>query len=460
MGLFSALGVGTRSMEIAQQAMEIAGHNLANVNTEGYSRQRVEFVASEPQTYNTPSGSYQIGSGVDIATISRIRDDFTHTQLIKETSTYHTYESEYSSYQLIEIAFSEPSDTGISASLSNFFQTWSELSAPNPSDTGSRQETRAAAITLVDSLQSTYNQLDSIQKSIDNQMDSSIIEINSILSGLAALNEQVAHTPVNVEPNSILDERDQLLLDLAKYTSFIVTEQEDGSVDVSVGGTSLLINNEAEQLELVQVSGQGHPIIKLYNKNDTISFSEGKFAGLFNMRDNEISYYKDQLNTLATTLMNEVNTVHKQGYDKNGLAGGLFFSGNNITDMSVSSQILNDVSYIAAASSPLDISGNGENAQAIADLQDTLLFNEGSTDIISYYQNTISVLANDAGFTKNLSENQESLVTSYEQLLESVSGVNMDEELADLLKYQQTYQASAKYISIVNTFMETLLTMV
>lgn len=460
MGLFSALSIGTRSMEVAQQAMEIAGHNLSNVNTEGYSRQRVEFVSSKPQTYVTPSGSYQVGSGVDIASIKRIRDEFAHTQLVKENATYHKYLAEYNTYQLMEVSFNEPSDKSIAANLSNFFQSWSELSAPNPTDPGKRQEVRAMSVTLVDSFQSTYNQLDSLQTSINDQLESTIIEINAILEGLAALNEQISHTPAGVEPNHILDERDQLLLDLAQYTNFMVTEQDDSSIDVSVGGTSLLINNSAEQLELTQIAGSTQPVIQILNKDNIVTFKEGKFAGLLNMRDNEIQSYKDQLNELATTLMDEVNTVHHEGYDENGAPGGNFFTGNDITDMAVNSQITNDISYIAAASSPIDVAGNGENAKSIADIQDAKIYNDDKTDITVFYQNTLSSLANDAGFSKNITTNQASLVTSYQEIVESVSGVSMDEELADLLKYQQTYQSAAKFISIVNTFMDTLLTIV
>lgn len=461
MSLFYSLTLGTKAMAAQQNAMEVAGHNLSNVNTPGYSRQRVTMVTSEPETFNTPSGSFQVGTGVEIANISRVHDDFLDTQLQAETHDFGYYDTTYANYKIIETSFNEPSDSGIGNALDEFWQSWQKLAAPNPGDRSAREEVKTKAVKLTDAIKTTHQSLVELQNNVDSAIKSKTTDINTMLQKIAGINDQLANIPLRTEPSDLLDKRDQLLLELAQQMNFSANIQPNRTVDVSLGGVPLVVDNQAYPLSNVKVNGAAFNAIKdASNQNINSSFTSGEMAGLLNMRDNVITGYINDLNDLTSNIISRVNDVHAQGYDLNGNKGINFFTGTDANSIAVQSSILSNVNYIAVSSSKNNLTGNGQIAQAIADIQNEKNFENNSSTVFDFYQNMIAKQANDASYINNMKDNQQTLINGINERKASVSGVSIDEEMTSLIQYEQSYAAAAKYVSTVNQTIDTMMNMI
>lgn len=461
MGLFSALHMGTQSLAAFQQGIEVAGHNLANVNTEGYSRQRISYVAANPETIYTASGIYSKGRGVDVTNITRINDEFLETELQEESTNLGTFNGQYDQYKIIETIFNEPSDFGISTALDNFFNSWERLAAPNPSDISVREEVKVASVQLADRLQQARAELTDLQDYIDQTLNQRVTEVNGICHQIASINDQIANLPSDVEPNDLLDKLDTAMLSLAEFTNFTASSQPNGTVLISISGSPVVSDNQTYELTAIRSSTTGfYEVFDGNNNNMATAIKGGEMYALLDMRDSVIPDYISDLDTMAGTLITEVNALHQSGYDLDGNPGGNFFEGSTAQDISVNASIINNPKYIAASSSTQGTEGDGTIANGIFNLRDQKLLNNSTYTISTFYQNTIAVLANDAGYIKNLSESQDIVLSNINQRKASVSGVSIDEEMAYLLQYEQAYTASAKFVSVVNEAIDVMMSMV
>jgi flagellar hook-associated protein 1 len=461
MGLFSGLHVGASSLTANQKAMEVIGHNLANVATEGYSRQRPVMATNDPTTEYTMNGGYQKGAGVNLQTIERMHDEFTEVQLRSETRDYGQYQTEYENYQIIERVYNEPAASGIATGLDNFFNSWSELAAPAPFDTTKRETLKYSAITLSDSINNKYNKLLELQKSIDKTIGTKVQEINADLSNIAGLNDIIALTPGQIEINDLFDKRDNFLLSLSEKMNFSIVEHSDRTIDLSIQGRPLVTQGNSYPLSIYINSSEIFGEVRdSQNQNIESLFDTGEIHGLIRMRDTIIKDQKDKLDTLSSTIITEVNQLHQRGYDLEGNTNSVFFEGTNASTITVSTAIKGNSNYIAAASSFYNKSGNGDIATQIGDLEGKKMFNNSSYAPDEYFLDNMSRLANDSAYAKNMAEGQQSLITSLQERKDSVSGVSIDEEMVDLMMYERSYAAAAKYLATIGKVLDTMLTMV
>jgi flagellar hook-associated protein 1 FlgK len=454
------LDVGRTALATQQKAIAVTGNNIANVNTPGYSRQRVNMEQSEPLM----SDGSQMGRGVQAnRQIERIYDQFLESQLVAEKHNYGRWETQKEGLAKVELLFDEASGYGINNALSMFWSSWQDL-ANNPTGHVERTTLVANSEILSDTFNRMAADLDQLQTETDTAVQSLVDEINPISEQIAELNWKIASIEgTGSTANQYRDERDLLLKDLSEKIDIEYFEDGDGFVHVMVGeGKPLVDHTNSWQLETRTNTTTGmqdvYWVDSAGNAQDITSEIEGgNLKGHLEVRDNYIPGYLTRLDDLAGEIITRVNTLHFNGYGADGVSTGYdFFSGTDARTISVSTDIQNDSGLIAAAQVN-DAIGDARNAAAIAALQDTATMSGSSFQ--SYYASLVSDVGSHAQESNVYYDYQSSMLTQMESYREEVSGVSLDEEMVNLVKFQNAYNAAAKMVSTVDELLDTLIGM-
>lgn len=439
---FSGVELGARALQTMQMAMNVTGHNLANINTPGYSRQRANLETTEPNIITGLTTLY-IGSGVRVQSIQRIRDIFLDARVANANSEFHRQNTLYSRLTQIEDVFSEPGEAGLSKQITAFFNAFQELST-NPENIG----IRASVYQQVDSMSSYFRQLasrlDDLRDEMHQQLQAIRNEMQFIARSIADINAKVRYNKaLGADPNDLLDKRTYLIEKLSEYVSVQTTELPDGSVRVSIGGFALVEGIYANPLP---------PQIDIANKSFTdganmhVKVFSGSVRGLMETLD-YVHAYRTQLDLLARELINAVNAIHQTGYGLDGQTGYRLLDGIDALSIRVSEDV-RDINRIAAGvtASP----GDGNKALELARLRQLPIAALDNKTIPGYYGSLVAQLGQHTRSASIGRDNQQIILQNLQAEREAVSGVNMDEELSNLLRYQRSYQAAAQFISVMD----------
>ena len=564
------LSIGTTGLIATQGALSTTSHNISNVNTEGYNRQRAEF-GTYPANFE---GGYYIGSGVQITTVERMFDQFLSDQVRRYTSQEQELNTFNAFAGQIDDMLGSP-ELSISAGLDEFFNAVQDV-ADDPTSLPARQVMLTQASILTNRFHLLDEQMSGFSNQINTSLEISVDDINVISDGIAKLNQAIFEASFGgtIPPNDLMDQRDQLINELAEYVSVSTLKQDDGSISVFVGnGQALVVGNTAIELSIIPnpVDPSQYEIAYGPNKiqvSDQIT--GGSLGGLLTVRTGIISTVKQELDALAVGVVDAINAQHQTGISLTGSAGGDFFSvptpptpitAQNINvaitdprDIAIAFPVVNktaitntgtgqleinavdgaaplfdptntltaDISFIydsaaggynvtyGAASSfiaynpltdsgkavdlstlvaaPLTITltgkpentdnftisnsvdafgnftavGDNRNGLAMGELQvsKTMDPNLTGTNTHSFGDSYGIMLANVAARTHQASVNQKTqqgLLDQANLRYETVSGVNLDEEAANLIKFQQAYQAAAQIITTSNTVFNALI---
>lgn len=466
---FGSLETGVRGLRANQLALQVTGQNISNTDTPGYSRQIAVMQASAPYTIpgiNGDGGAGQIGTGVEVTQIARMRDEFIDAQLQDESSLMGRWEMRQSTLEQLEVVFNEPSDTAISGRLTEFWNSLQELSTRSD-DSSVRAAVRENAIVFADSVTHTYNQLTELQADLDDEVAVLTGKVNTIAAHIAELNGVIAKVKgSNQEPNDLLDQRELLVRDLAEQTNVSVITDSYGRYNISLGGTLLVAGDTYSRLAVKEnFENKGMNQVVWEKTGVEANINSGKIQGLFEMRDNEVGYYIGALNDFSSALITRFNTVHASGFGLENSNGNAFFTGSNASNIGVNPGIVDNLNWIAASADvsggtgvPYGAAGNGENAINLANvISRELLMGSGSVNLSQFYNGMIAKLGIDAEKANSTTDNQETLINYLEDRQESLAGVSMDEEMANLIKYQNAYNASARYVTAIDELLEKLI---
>ncbi|NLV22464.1 MAG: flagellar hook-associated protein FlgK [Syntrophomonadaceae bacterium] len=461
MSLFFGNNIALKGMMAQQAALNVALNNVANANTEGYSRQRVDLQASNPIS-GIVYGE-QLGSGVDVANIGRIRDEFLDYQLRTQTSELKAHTTVHDTLNNVEIVFNETArDIGLSSDLNKFWNAWQDVSV-TPASPAVRTVLMESAVTLSDHMRQIYSQLSGIREDINTQISQSITAVESIAARINTLNTQIANSSMNGEtPNDLLDSRDIMLDKLAEIGNITVTKRgTTGAVDVKLGEHTIVDQAGVHTDEFDPATVKGGTLGALV-----------KLGGAGTNNPGSVQYYMDKLNIMAASLANNVNALHVQGINLDGETGesnpgAQFFTANdgeeiNAANLTVNSAIQNNVYKIAASNNEVNLTGNGEMALALANLRTTSQISDsedgsGQKTIDAFYQETVTQLGSKVNEAESNVINQQTLVTNLSLKKESVSGVSLDEETANTVVYQHAFNACARVISIIDQMLDTVI---
>ena len=334
MGLDGLLDIGKSALSAAQQALTVTGHNVANVNTPGYSRQ--EAVLTERSPINGTPG--QVGTGVQVTQIRRIVDGFINRQLTESHEALGELSITREQLFQIQTIFNDSNNQGVGAQLNAFFSSLQDVAA-NPSDVTPRSVLLAKSALLTSSIAQVAGELSTRRTSVNDQVKQTISEINSLTAQVADLNNKIVLAEASGQnANDVRDQRDQAINELAELIDISVIAGTNGALSVFIGrGQVVVENNVPRNLVAVASLENGGLANVQYDTGNTRSsditalISGGKLGGLLAIRDTIIPELQTAFDRLSASLVNEVNQLHRQGYGLDGSTGLDFFSPLSVT---------------------------------------------------------------------------------------------------------------------------------
>lgn len=498
-GLFGTLNTATKGLNAQQTALQTIGHNVANANTTGYTRQRVTMQADLAQSV---AGVGQIGTGVRIGNIDRVSDQYVNTQLRDAHSTTEKHKALSDIIGQLEATFNEPSDTGLSNQISEVFNAWTYL-ASNPEQASARTMLVQTTETFTDTIHHMANSMDSLHKDTLNELDKSALDANSTLKQLENLNHQIWQASVRgFTPNDLLDQQDRLLTDLAGKVDITVERDRFNRVSVDVAGTKVL--DSSSRKELAVVTGVNEEDQFVLSNGDTVNVVEGTDLRVGSVivkgNDNEadvlvnpekgsmkgtqdalevIDEMQTELNEFAYSFAKAVNMVHSS----DGADGGrpFFNEGQELTKenaasiIRVSESLRKNPELVVSGESLTNVfSGDGSRAQAIASLQYQSLsldtdswelsdtgFKINGDGVGSTLFGRYNSMVTEMGIVKqqedNMLDTQSALMHLLTQRRESISSVDINEEVVDMIKYSSAFQANSRVLQTISDMLDTLI---
>jgi flagellar hook-associated protein 1 FlgK len=442
-----------------QLAINVAGNNIANVNTPGYSRQQLIMATSNPQL----SSIGMLGNGVDAARVERVYDRFVGVQINNESQSLGRWTAQQQVLEGVEIIFDESDGFGLSQAMSDYFNAWQELSM-DPEGETQRQMVISKGEVLANTFQQKYSAVQSAQHGIDADIKGAVATINQLSAQIADLNRKIIDTETSGHTaNEYRDQRDLALKELSGLIEISSFEDHSGAVKVSISGGRTLVDGVSHRSLTTRVNPtSGLLDVHLVSPDTstidiTGSIDGGKVGGWLEARDITLQDYLTRLDDLADAIMQEVNGAHSAGRGLDESTGYDFFSGTDASDMQVNIDLVNDLNLIAASPDLAGVPGDGGNAVTIANLQHKTVLNGNTATFGEFYGTLVSDVGNEVLEVSAYYQHQSDMVTQLENYRESISGVSLDEEMVNLIKFQSAYDASAKLISIADELMQTVL---
>lgn len=480
---FHGLEIGKRAILSQQTALSTTGHNIANANTVGYTRQEAVLKATLPLASPNPNNGtipMQMGTGVEVSEFRRIREGYLDRQFQNEQQKAGYWEAKANSLSQLENIFNELSDTGLSTSLNRFWQGLQEL-AKQPESLSARVVVTANGKDVADHLNQIYSGMADYEKNMAEQLQVKANEINIAASEVATLNQQIAQNiGAGKQPNDLLDRRDLLLDRLSKLANIEVSTTVNGKVDVSISGVKLIEGNSANTFSVQSENGAAKIAGNL------IELNSGEIKGLLETHGytdangttvGRIPELRTSINLLAATIAESMNAIHAGDKARNlddiqarssnpnaPLEKLLFFVDKDdptqppkhAGNMIINPVLVNKPAKVAAAAS--DNIGDGSNAALMSDVFFQKIDIGGSnTTIGDFYKKVIGQLGTEVHTAKLANDNATAMVQMIDNRRQSVSGVSIDEEMTNMVRYQQAYNAAARYVSAVNDLLNTLI---
>lgn len=472
-GISQLLETARRALLAQQTGLGVTGHNIANASTPGYSRQRVDLVT----TPAIRDAAGYLGTGAMASGVTRMRNRFIDQQLRATQGSMGEANLRQQIMGQVEATFNEPSSAALGGSIASFFNAWQDLST-HPEDQVSRNALLQQGTLLGEAFHRLNAGLTTFRASLRDEVNSKVARINSLAKEIAGIDVQViAAKSSGSSPNDLIDQRDLKLEELSSLANVSVSEDNYGSVTVSLG--SMVIASRAGYVAVKAVSagpqtinGSSFDQLKLVAEKSgvMIDVSTGELGGILGSYNSGIPNYLGKLDRLAAAIVNEVNTIHSSGFGlQNPSRTGInFFKGNSAATIGID---LTDTSTGAAPGSVIDLKniaaaappgspGNNEIALRIASLARDGVTSLGGTALPQYYNNMISELGIEVNTASNIVTSNELVIQQLEGQRDAISGVSIDEEMTNLIKFQRAFDAAARVVRTADEMFDTILSMV
>lgn len=501
---FHGLEVSKRGLFAQQSALNTTGHNISNANTEGYTRQRANMQATTGLPYPGMFASIEpglLGTGVNVVSLQRLREDFLDVQYRNENKHLGYWEAKCDGLEKVEVILNEPSDTGLQKVMDELWKSWQDL-AKDPESLSSRAVVRQRAIALTETFAALTTSLTELQTDLDNVVSTKVMDINSLAKQIANLNKQISDVvPHGYQPNDLYDQRDVLLDKLAKLADIKVTPAANGAVNVTIDERELV--NGRASVEMLAVKNETTGLYEVFLGGDQFVPRSGSLRGTMESRGipeidpvtgntiirGTVPDIQQRLDALAVNIAKEINAMHRSGMNLVDIANrkndpnaqlqdipffvdadSLAADPNTKDDpksaakLRVNPEIIASLNAIAAAKPDANgIAGEGDNtnALAIAGLKYKSLTislststKPETTSLDDFYRYTIAQLGVDSQEAQRMELNSELLLGQVDTQRQSVSGVSIDEEMAELVKYQHAYSASARVMTSMDEILD------
>ena len=452
---FFGLDIAISALRAQQQAMSVTGHNIANAGTAGYHRQEAVFVPSVTIRSSGVAGSGypQLGTGVLVQTVRRMQDNYIENQVRHQSQELGMWDFRNQSLQQVEAVLGEPGDLGLANSLDKFWNSWEEL-ASTPESLTARISVVQAGVSLSERIKSLYNSFRGLQSTVDKALVDNTSEINRLAHEIADINKEITSgEDSSSQPNDLLDKRDQLVGQLSKLVPIQVSGSGGLNFMISIAGKNIIQGSQV--VEVATGNGpSGWSSLVWSDDGTTVQVNSGEVAGQISIRDDVLGGYIDSLNTIAQTIVSRVNELHSTGVLPDGTAAGNFFTpGTNASNMSVDAALLGSPSGVAAGTA--GTAGDNSLALAMSAIRNETLI--GGQTIGQTYASLVATVGSQAREAVTQSEVRSLSLNQLETQAQSVSGVSLDEEMVNMVKFQQAYNAAARIVSVLNDMLDTLI---
>jgi len=447
-GLFTTLQTAANSLSVLSQGLQVTEDNVANASTPGYSRQSLQV---ESQPLDLRAG---LPGGVLSAGTQNADDPYADKLVRTQQSAQGLATEQANDLGALEPYFSLSSNTSVSSSLSQFFNSFSSLSI-NPNDATARQTVINDASQLAQSFQQTANGLVSQSTTVAGEANGTVANINSLATDLAKLTTQGSGGASETQDAGVAAQLNSDLSQLSQYAQVTVLQESGGSVNVYLNGRTLLVaGGQVAPISVASSSGQTR-ILDSAGSDITADFSTGQLAGELQVTNTTIPGYLTQLNTLAQTVADQVNTALANGVDTTGAAPVQNLFSYDATHGAALTLSVTSITpgQIAAASASAP-GGNG-NALAVAALAQAPTV--GDATFTQAYGNLAANVGSDISNAQAAQSTSQDLLTQAQSLQSQTSGVSLDQEAVNLLQYQKSYEATSKLINVVDQVLETLI---
>ena len=455
-GTFSGINMASNALRLFQRALETTGHNIANVNTPGYSRQTVEFKTQYPLHYYS-EGWKALGQGVGLSQIARIRDSYLEASARNSAGNMGRFETLSTSLGQIEGIYGEPSEMGISAALDKFFDAWSALGS-NPNDTGARMQVQGAGSMLASRIRNAYSQLQSFGTQLQTSATTAVARVNELGNQIAGLNKEIRlFEGTGGMPNDLLDKRDAAVRELSGLIDTKVERFQDGSYAVYTAGHALVDTGGSRPIP----AGSFDPVAGTFVASGlTYTVKGGTLAGIAQATA-QVEDQKAQLNTLADELREQINVPHRTGIDQDGNTGVDFFNDSvprtGAIDFNLSAAVAASPRAIAAGATGLP--GDGGLALTFSQMRDVTFTALGNLSFQDYFSANVGQVGTQAAYFKAQMDTETAVAEQIANQVQATSGVSLDDEMAEMMRYQRSYQASARALTVLDQVTEDLIGM-
>ena len=485
-GLSYSLNVGLSGLQSAQSALGVVGHNISNVNTPGFTRQRPVLTTNPSQIF----GGVYFGSGAGVTSVESIRDRFLDLQILQTSSVKNGADLRYQTLEGISPVFDPTAEENLGALVQKFFQGFQEVAA-RPEDKALRTNVVGRAQAMINGIKERYNLLTQQRDQANQAVASLVTQVNGLLSDIAQINKEIATEVPAGSNNDARDQRKAMTDKLSGLIGITAYEASDGTYTIMLdsGSGSLVVGTTSYALSV-------SPDPTNYNYNDvlvslggaatlnvTSQISGGQLGARLDLRDNLLAGYNRQLDQLAAGIQSSVNLLHRTGFALDGATTGLDFFQSGVANgvnglppavtaanfyygavnaLTVNAAIAGNSSLIAAAG-VAGAPGDNVIARGMANLQsntNTVDTNGDGVADSGTFSTVIGMLVNSIGTDtarlQSSSTTQENLLAALENQRQRISGVDLDEEASRLISYQRAYQASARFLSVIDQLTDQL----
>jgi flagellar hook-associated protein 1 FlgK len=455
--LFSRLTSVTRALDAQRYGLDVAGQNIANVNTPGYSRRTIDMAALAPE------GPGTAGRGVEVLGVRALRDRLLEARLHNEVPAQTREAAMAEALSIVEAAIGTPGSS-IDTSLEKFYDSFAMLSE-TPTSAAARDNVIMAGDNLAASFRDMASRIEGARQDADRQIRGTVDDINALVERIAALNISIGNATSEERSLHVRDQQFELVRQLSELVDVQVLNRSEGGVDISVGsGRPLIVGETAYQIDMQSTPPSGYAALLVNGAAVTGEIGGGRLGGFLRVRDVNIPDYISRLDTLAYEVATEVNALHAAGYDQTGATGGAFFdfstppvgSAGAAAALRVRPAVAADSRLVAAGSTTA--AGDNDTARSIAGLRDALVIG-GNTTLSDAWGQLVYRVARDSKTAADERDSRTEIVRQVDTLRDAVSGVSLDEEAMHLLKFQRAYEANARFFQVIDRSLEMLLQM-
>lgn len=435
-----ALRIGMSGLLAAQKSIDVTAGNVANASTPGYTRQRVDQASSA-------IGQGGIG-GVNILGVTRIRDVFADASWRSEASVSESANARADVLERAETSLG-PLGENIASLLDSFFSAWNQLSTA-PTDVAAREGVLGNAQALAAEYQRVHAALGAQVGDAKVYATSAVDEANGLFAQIARLNSSIAEAKqVNANASGLLDERDKAFDRIAELLGGNVRIGQNGEPQIQVSGFPVVQGDYPVKLEVLGDASPGNPLRVAIVGGNTLQIPGGRVGGILTAINIDLPNLEAKLDAAAAALKTTINAQHTAGFDLQGNPGLDLFVGTGAADLEVDPSMT--ASGLAASAS--GAAGDGNNALALAQLRLDPSPSSAANTVRTY----IVELGAEIDSARRLAVVAETALTGTENIRQQSMGVNIDEEMVDLIRYQRAFQAAAQAIRVADEVLDTLI---